>query len=150
MKSCHSQGSSRGFVGVSASALHLYVHTENQQHSISRSCPNVSERGIQIPIQECAAFWKIQNSEMRRLKRCREKRLLASSRLSVRLQHRDSQLDGFPCNLILWASMKICREIPNFVKIGQRNIVPFTSRPKHALLLSAANSAQMNFSATVA
>jgi len=46
-KSCHSQGSSRGFVGVLASALHLYVHTENQHPSISSSSPKVSETGIQ-------------------------------------------------------------------------------------------------------
>ena len=38
---------------------------KNQQPSISKSCLKVSERGIQILVQKCAAFWRVQNFEMR-------------------------------------------------------------------------------------
>ena len=74
MKSCHSQGSSRGFVAVLASALHLYVHAENQQPSISRSCRKASERGIQILVHECSALWRTQNFGIRCFRRFAQSR----------------------------------------------------------------------------
>jgi len=119
--------------------LHLYVHTENQQTSISQTCPKVSERGIQIMVQKYAALWRIPNFEIRSLKNAfaqSRKATIASSCLSVR-PHASPRIQTGRFS-IKFSTVSFYKNLSRNSKFAQNRTKKYctlTRRPKHVLLL---------------